>query len=154
MFDNFFTFEETPLLEYKNADSKKVFIGCFIKNKYDEDRIKIKNSLNPIRLKHLDKHMYGCVFDLKKNHQEMLETFEKFKGIDLFFYSKTLKKYNLTCEENFSYLNYGLYPVDSKCISEYMPNFTYKEFFDDILEIPRYQKIKSVNMVFLNPSIN
>jgi hypothetical protein len=154
MDDSFFSFEKDPILKYKKLDSDKVFIGCFIKSKYDEDRILIKQNLNPERIIHNEKCLYGCLFDLKKNHTEAFNILEKFKGIDLFFYEKTLRKSNLSCEENFSYLNYGSYPVDSKYISEYIPNFNYENFFENNLEVPLYQKIKSVNMLFLSSKID
>jgi hypothetical protein len=71
--------------------------------------------------------------------------------LDLISYGSILKKNNLSCEENFAYLNDGLYPLDRKHIQDYISNFKYNNFFVDEEEAPIYQRIKAINMFVLIP---
>jgi hypothetical protein len=148
---DFFSFEKKPIYEYETLLNKSVFIGCDIKTKYDEDRIVIKDDFNPKRIKHLDKNLYGVFLEPTKEHLKLLNFLEIYKNIDLFFYNKTLNEFDLTCEDNFLYLNYGLYPIDSKHILKYYPKFCYDNFFINVEHLPNYQRIKSINMMLLFP---
>lgn len=149
---DFYSFEKNPILEYSPLEKRGVFIGCDIKSKYDENRIHIKESFNPIRINHLDRNFYGPLLPLKDEHSSLLNIFEKYKIIDLFFYNKTLNEFDLTCGDNFLYLDYGLYPIDSKHILKYFPKFSYNDFFAEDGNLPSYQRIKSINMMFLFPN--
>ena len=152
MNQDFFSFEKNPILEYLPLEKRGLFIGCDIKNKYDEDRIRINESFNPIRIGHLDKMFYGVLLPLLDEHSALLNVFEKYKNIDLFFYNKTLNQFELSCEDNFLYLDYGIYPIDSKYIVKYFPNFSYNDFFIELNDLPNYQRIKSINMMFFFPN--
>jgi len=152
MNQDFFSFEKNPILEYSPLEKRGLFIGCEIKNKYDENRICIKESFNPTRIKHLDKMFYGVLLPLLDEHSALLNVFEKYKNIDLFFYNKTLNEYKLSCEDNFLYLDYGMYPIHSKHIVKYLPKFSYNNFFIELDDLPNYQRIKSINMMFMFPN--
>lgn len=143
--------EEPPKLEYEGIKKPTVFIGCNIKTEYDENRIKIKNILNPKRIFHCERNLYGICLDPCNKHSLFVKYLSHFKSIDLLGYSKILNEYSLSSEENFGYLEHGLYPVDGKYISEYIPNFKYDYLFEDNVEMPMHQRIKSVNMFFLLP---
>jgi hypothetical protein len=144
--------ENPPKLEYKPIKKPIVFIGCNIKTEYDENRIKIKDALNPKRILHCERNLYGLCLEPDNKHASFVRYLSHFKSIDLFGYSKILNEYSLSSEENFGYLEHGLYPVDSKYINEYIPNFTYNHLFNDDVEMPMHQRIKSVNMFFLLPN--
>ena len=151
MIKEFSYLENPPILEYVCIKIPKVFIGCNIKSEYDEKRIKIKENLNPQRILHCGRTLYGILFEPDKKHSNFVKYLSHFKSIDLLGYSKILNEYSLSSEENFGYLEHGLYPVDSKYIENYIPNFTYDYLFENNLEMPMYQRIKSVNMFFLLP---
>jgi hypothetical protein len=146
-----YSLENPPLLEYNSIKIPKVFIGCNIKSEYDENRIKIKKSLNPQRISHCERNLYGLLFEPDKKHSDFVKYLGHFKSIDLFGYSKILNEYSLSAEENFGYLEHSLYPIDNKYIEDYIPNFKYDYLFEDDVEMPMYQRIKSVNMFFLLP---
>lgn len=154
MIKEFGYLDEPPILEYKGIHKDYVFVGCMIKSLYDEGRIEIKNNLNPKRIYHCDRNLYGILLEPDKKDQTFLNYLKHFKTIDLYSYNKILNEYSMTCDENFGYLEKGLYPIDSKHIEKYIPNFKYDYLFDDNTEIPNYQRIKSVNMLFLSPLQN
>lgn len=151
MIKEFNSLEEPPKQNYIPINEPKVFIGCNIKSEYDEQRIKIKENLNPQRILHCDRNLYGVLFEPDMKHSYFVKYLGHFKSIDLFGYSKILNEYSLSSEENFGYLEHGLYPVDSKYIENYIPNFKYDYLFEEDSEMPMYQRIKAVNMFFLLP---
>ena len=81
----------------------------------------------------------------------MLKNIIDIGDIDLFTYNKILLENNLTCNENFAYLEKNLYPIDPPYIYDYIPFLKNDSFFDDESDRPLYQRIKSVNMFFLTP---
>ena len=143
--------EDLPKKDYTKIKSNSIFIGCNVKSLYDENRIKIKEEHNPRRINHHNKKFYGVVLEPNKKHLFLLKYLTNFKSFDLFSFNKILKENNLSCDENYAYLDKNLYPVDVKYIYNYIPEFKYDKFFDDDLEIPMYQRIKSVNMFLLTP---
>lgn len=151
MNEEFNFYEDSPKKIYSKIETNKVFIGCCIKSEYDENRIKIKENHNPKRVFHCGKNFYGVLFEPNKAHLFLLKYLINYKSFDLYSFSKVLKENNLSCEENYAYLEKNLYPVDTKHIYAYIPDFKYESFFDDNLEIPMYQRIKSINMFFLTP---
>lgn len=151
MNEEFLSYEEEPKKEYSKIDNIKVFIGCNMKSLYDENRIKIKEGFDPVRVNHCGKNLFGSLLEPNKKHLFLLKFLINVGHLDLFSYNKILSENDLSCDENFAYLENKLYPVDSKYICEYIPDFKYSEFFEDDLDVPVYQNIKSVNMFFLTP---
>ena len=147
-----YNFYENPPKEiYSKIKTSKIFIGCNIKSLYDENRIKIKEEHNPQRINHCGKSFYGVLLEPTKEHLFLLKYFINFKSFDLYSFNKILKENNLSCDENYAYLEKNLYPVDVKYTYSYISDFKYETFFDENLEIPMYQRIKSINMFFLTP---
>lgn len=151
MIKEFSYLEKPPILEYKNVNTPFVFIGCNIKSLYDEERIEIKESFKPKRLYHCDHYLYGSIFNPNQKDSMFIKYLNHFQGIGLYGYNKILNEFTMTCEENFGFLQDGLYPVDSKYIRNYIPNFSYETFFNEDTQMPLHQRIKSVNMFFLLP---
>ncbi len=149
MQDKFLLLNEEPKEKYKDIENSKVFVGCIIKTEYDEKRIKIKENLNPNRIKYKNKKLYGCLFEPNDKFKNIFKGFSEYKNLDLYVYDKILKENNFSCEENFAYFKDGLYPIDTIHISEYMKNFNYGMFFEENEEIPLYQRIKAVNMFLI-----
>ena len=137
--------------EFTSYDNPPIFVGCIIKNRYDEERVEIFESLNPERIVFSDTFLYGVLFEPCGKYVNLIESIKNYKQIDLYTYNKELLKNNLSCEDNFGYFDRGLYPIDPKHISDIIENFKYDSFFDDNLEMPMYQRIKSVNLFVLIP---
>lgn len=150
MIDQYSVFECPPKEKYIKINESKIFIGCIIKSEYDEKRIKIKEEFNPSRVSYENKCFYGCLFTPSGCFLKTIENIQKLNSLDLISYSKTLKDNNLSCDENFAYFSEKLYPVDSSHICNYMKDFNYNMFFEDIPEIPMHQRIKSVNIFIFN----
>lgn len=151
MIQEFSSYQKQPILHYNKLDSDKIFIGCCIKSQYDEERININEQLDPQRIDHCERFLYGLLFEPERTYLEFCKDLEKIKSIDLYSYNKILLKNNLSCEENFGYLEDGLYPLDQKHIQDLIPNFKYDSLFVDDLESPIYQRIKCVNLFLLKP---
>ena len=153
MVKEFFSYDTVPILSYKELTCDKIFIGCIIKSRYDEDRIQIKETMEPQRLDYGDYYLYGKLFNPSGKYRNLIESIKKYDKIDLYVYNKELSNNNLSCEENFSYFKNGLYPIDIEHISDFMEDFKYDDFFDDNSEMPIYQRIKGVNLFLLIPSL-
>jgi hypothetical protein len=151
MVKEFASYEKLPILSYEELNKTVVFIGTCIKSQYDEDRISIRELFNPKRIAHCDRFLYGTILEPKKEHLLIAEKVKKIEHIDLYTYNKIISENNLSCDENFIFLEDGLYPVDEKHIGEYIPNLEYDSFFDDDPEMPIHQKIKSLKMFILVP---
>jgi len=151
MVNEFTSYDNPPILSYSKVDSPKIFIGCIIKNKYDEERVDILENVNPERIVFSDTFLYGSLFEPSGKYADLVESIKNYKQIDLYTYNKELLKNNLSCEDNFGYFEKGLYPVDPKHILDIIENFKYDSFFDDDSEMPMYQRIKSINMFVLIP---
>jgi hypothetical protein len=151
MVEEFTSYENLPTLSYKRVENPLVFIGTCIKSQYDEHRILIKDSLNAKRISHCDRFFYGVTLELMSEHLLMIEKLKNVQYIDLYTYNKIISENDLSCNDNFIYLEDGVYPVDEKHICKYIKNFEYDLFFDDDPEMPIHQKIKSVNMFILVP---
>lgn len=151
MIADFTSYDNLPILFYGELDKPVVFIGTCIKSQYDEDRISIRELFNPKRITHCDRFLYGTILEPKKEHLLMAEKAKKVEYIDLYTYNKIISENNLSCDENFIFLEDGLYPLDEKHIDQYIPNFQYASFFDEDPEMPIHQKIKSVKMFILVP---
>jgi len=151
MVEEFTSYENLPILSYEKVQNPVVFIGACIKSQYDENRISIKDSFEPKRISHCDRFLYGTILEPKTEHLLMVEKAKKIEYIDLYTYNKIISENNLSCDDNFIFLEDGLYPVDEKHIDQYIPNFEYASFFDDEPEMPIHQKIKSVKMFILVP---
>lgn len=151
MSEEFLSYEEAPSQNYNKIDNIKVFVGCNIKSLYDEKRIVIKQELNPVRIDHCGRNLFGVIFEPIKKHLFLLKFLLDVDSLDLYSYNKFLSENGLSCDENFAYFGKKIYPIDSKHILDYMPNFKYNDFFVDDPNVPVYENIKSVNMFFLTP---
>ena len=151
MIKEFLYLDELPSLEYRTINHPFVFIGCNIKSLYDEKRIESDENYKPQRIYHCEHYLYGSIFEPLKNDSDFIKYLNHFQNIDLYGYGKILNEYSMTCEENFGFLENGLYPVDPKYIRKYISDFNSKDFFVDDVQMPMYQRIKSVNMFYLLP---
>lgn len=151
MVEEFTSYKNLPTLSYEKVENPVVFIGTCIKSQYDEHRISIKDSFNAKRISHCDRFFYGVTFELIPDHSLMVEKLKNVQYIDLYTYNKIISENDLSCNDNFIYLEDGLYPLDEKHISQYIKKFEYGSFFNDDPEMPIHQKIKSVNMFIFVP---
>jgi hypothetical protein len=151
MVENFSSYEKEPLKVYEKIENSSIFIGCIIKNLFDEERIKIKKEFNPKRIFHCNRNLYGSLFSIDAKYKIIIDKIHQYKTIDLFSYNKIISEQNLSCDENFIYFEDKMYPFDTKHIFDFIKNFKYSNFFEENLESPFYQQIKSTNIFILTP---
>jgi hypothetical protein len=148
--DEFTLYKKKPSEQYNTINTPKVFIGCIIRSEYDEKRIKIKDNLYPVRVIHNNYNLYGLLFDPKPEIQNVINVIEKYNDIDLYTYNKILKENNFSCNDNFKFLEKDLYPLDFSNVYNYINDFKYNDFFDENMQYPLHQRIKSINVLILN----
>lgn len=145
-------------------------LGFQIKNLYDQKRIKIKPSYGSQDVIHmlptsklLPLFFKGIKIKLKPEFRPLLDYFNMvnvslYKDVDLQSYKNFLRKYDLSCDECFSFLQKGVYPIDSKHINKLTGehvdlNNLYQDAFD-LETVPAFQAISYFNIFILcNKSI-
>ena len=131
-------------IDHKNLSSGEtsLFYGFQVKNKYDEERLLIDESLNPLRVHHkdTDKHFYGI--QLKGN-----KTYDNLK--QHLFYHMTEKEYrllfsefNIETQNSYELYNFGIFPFDNSSDLCKM-TFESQRFFANEV-IPFYQRISGL----------
>ena len=128
MIEEFTSYEKAPTFSYEKVENPVVFIGTLIKSQYDEHRISIKDSSNAKRISHCNRFFYGATFELMREHRLMVKKLKNVQHIDLYTYNKIILENGLSCNDNFIYLEDGLYPLDEKHICQYIENFEYNLF--------------------------
>lgn len=112
---------------YDVKDLPKVFLGIRIKNRYDEDRMQIKEKYKPKYISHFRLlnelepfYMYGIEITPTKQYKKLLKelnnninflpnmSFNKFVSR----YESILTDHGLSCNTCYRYLSDGLYPID------------------------------------------
>lgn len=151
MVETFYSYDKLPNLVYDQVEEPLFFLGCNILSEYDENRIKIKEELNPKRFYHCQRFLYGISFSPSKEHLNLIEKLKETKNIDYFSYEKIISEFSLGCKENFAYLEDGVYPLDLMHTCDYIQDLKYENFFEDDEEMPIYQKIKGLNFLILIP---
>lgn len=137
-------------------DYPTVMIGFIIKNKYDQERLQIKKIYNPVNYIHFltakniqPMFLRGLKITAKSKYIPLINQLEQLNltlpaEINLKFYNNLLSEYNLTCDDCFSFLQKGIYPIDGKYISDiaketYNLEDLYANSFDDIC--PSFQRL-------------
>ena len=73
--------------------SRKNYIeDCNIKSLYDEKRIVIKQELNPVRIDHCGRNLFGVIFEPIKKHLFLLKFLLDVDSLDLYSYNKFLSE--------------------------------------------------------------
>lgn len=140
-----------------------MFLGFIIRNKYDDLRINVVNSYNPVNLYHLTKDrksvtsLKGLKLTPNSNTSNLIKTLilqEKI-GINLNVYQNLLEQHGLSCKETYSLFDEGFYPIDfvnlkSVCNDSFN---TDKKIFQHILGLDEnvfdFQKFSSLKLFIL-----
>tara|TARA_Y100000310_G_C20592134_1_gene768632 strand:+ start:185 stop:640 length:456 start_codon:yes stop_codon:yes gene_type:complete len=141
-----------------------------IKNKFDESRIKIKPKYKPERISHFTwSHQlepvffYGVEIKPKKTWASLLDRVSTLVNdkpdITPHQYMDILKPYNLSCDECYSYLSDGVYPIDVEHLSSISRKTFTKEMnsgFNNMLqqtEHPWYATLPNFKLFILSRSV-
>ena len=102
-----------------------LFLGFLINNEYDNQRLKLNEEYNPIKMQYAYESegrwllcgLYGLFLPLnklgKEIHKRLLEQ-GKQQGMDLETYKDFISKYNLSCDNCEYVFNKRVFPVDFK----------------------------------------
>ena len=145
--------------EYKNIHSDTIFIGCDIKHRYDEKRIKLNsyNDKEPRRYSYKSTRyinsqpilLFGFCFEPKGEDKHLINELRKLDNIDLITYSNILEKYNYKIGENYLKLVQNIYPLDPVHIERYIQGFDIENVFIFDSEVAYFQQVTSINMYIL-----
>lgn len=116
--------------------------GFILKNKYDQDRLKIRSIYKPKKYIHfLDNSTTPKIFygiPIKLIDSNILSKFNSFEvsitNLVREDYSEFLSSLGLSCSECFGELYKGVYPVDNACISKLTKQFSSIEDLYSTLE--------------------
>lgn len=121
------------------SDKPLLLLGSVIKNRYDEDRLIFNESI-PIKSVIVGKTaIKGIALEpsLDLNLDLLFEQLKMVADSTLTsaFYEKTLKQFNLSSSECYSYLRKSVYPVNGECIdtittSSLLISDYYNQIFD------------------------
>ena len=142
-----------PQKKYKKITSDNVFIGCKIKNLYDEKRVEINSRYNPDYYE-VDNEtlIYGAVYKPTSKHSLLIQNLKNKDTFDVMGYSSLLEKYSLTCDNCFLNLKPPVYPVDMQNVTSYLSEYKYEDFILFKKELPNFQQFISINMFLILPS--
>jgi len=128
--------EYTTLLK---SDKPLLLLGSVIKNRYDEDRLIFNESAliqsivvgkTAIKGIALEPNL-GLNLDLLFEQLKMVAD----STLTPAFYEKTLKQFNLSSSECYSYLRKSVYPVNGECINTITTsNLVISDYYDQIFD--------------------
>jgi len=140
-----------PPLEKKQYPC--LFLGYIIKNKYDEERYSICNSLNPVRFTYPTSSKINFYGIISTKQNKFLSLLKEKQPLNLNDYSNFCSEQNMSCYSCFLYFFPYLYPVDSTHREKFFPNINIESFYINDKNIPIYQRIGSLYMfAFLDPN--
>ena len=133
-----------------------LFYGFKIKNKYDENRLKICSNLNPIRFKHTINsptgekdisYYYGVKLKGNKLFDKLCKSLVPASvNIDNFLtldnYRRFFSEYNIETSQNYLYYSIGIYPFND--INDLHNGILDPHLFYLDESIPWYQRMASV----------
>jgi hypothetical protein len=130
-------------------DSSFLFFGFQVKNKYDEKRLLIDESLNPVRIKHKDtnRYFYGIILEGNFNYKSMLKHLTS--TLDSKEYRLFLSEFNADTQNSYELFDYGIFPFDN-ITSMYDRGIRMDKFFCN-KNVPFYQRISGLTAyIFCN----
>tara|TARA_B100001778_G_C18208871_1_gene459092 strand:- start:106 stop:576 length:471 start_codon:yes stop_codon:yes gene_type:complete len=131
-------------IDHKNlsVDETSLFYGFQIKNRYDEKRLLIHESINPIRVYHqdTDKHFYGIQLEGNKTYDNLKK--HLFYHMSEKEYRLLFSEFNIETQNSYELFNFGIFPFD-KSLDLCKMSFQSQRFFANE-EIPFYQRISGL----------
>lgn len=154
------------LLDITRGDKDYVlFLGFTIKNEYDNRRLNIDESYNPVKIWHFNKDgnglkslpLYGIILKPNNTVKSLFNTLaqqERF-GITLSTYKNILAQFNFSCENTYGWFDTNTFPLDfvnlkTVCDDEFN---TDKKIFQHLLNINEnhfdFQTFASLKLLIL-----
>ena len=119
-----------------------ILYGFNIKNRYDEERHLIDESLSPIRVNFNDKNYYGTLVTGNFTFSKLIGHLIN-QDVDFKTYRRIFSEYDISTQNSYENFEPGLYPVDDV---ETVSNTKYiSDMFYSRKEIPFYQRISGIN---------
>lgn len=130
-------------------DEAFLFYGFQVKNKYDEERLLIDESINPVRIKHSDtnRHFYGILPEVNESYKNLINLFTCTTNLNE--YRILFSEFNADTQNSYELFDFGIYPFDNlKCMSD--THIDTDKFFNK-KNIPFYQRISGLKAyIFCN----
>lgn len=131
-----------------DQDYPFVLLGFQLKNLYDQKRLIIKSSYNPVDVIHfvpgesvMPKFFRGIKINLNSSYNYFLKKIEalnlqKNNSIDKNYYCELLKEYKLSCNNCYAFLRKGIYPIDSEHLTNISTTkLTQEDLYTNLLDI-------------------
>jgi len=151
---------------FQSIELPKIILGFVIRNKYDEQRLRIKSIMRPKRIAHefgdhdqlsiMAFHAIELQGTSRVNH--LCEAIHRASPITTDSYRNILKYNRLSCDTCSQMLRDGVYPIDIKCLpllsnnrfkTDYVWLRTLLETNDDL---PWFSSWSNLNIFMLCPS--
>jgi hypothetical protein len=130
-------------------DEAFLFYGFQVKNKYDEERLLIDESINPVRIRHSDtnRHFYGVLLEGNYNYKHLINLFTSTTGFEE--YRVLFSEFNADTQDSYELFDFGIYPFDNlRSMSDTYID-TDKFFCNE--NVPFYQRISGLTAyIFCN----
>jgi len=123
-------------------DDAFLFYGFQIKNKYDEQRLLIDESLTPVRIKHTDtnRHFYGIFLEGNYNYKHLIKLLSCTS--DFKEYRTLLSEFNADTQNSYELYDMGIYPFDN--VSSMSDQYINTDLFFTNKNVPFYQRISGL----------
>jgi hypothetical protein len=141
-------------------------LGFVIKNKYDQERLRLKSILQPKNIIHhyyddgelKPIYIHGIELAKKESVSHLCTVISNAQPISLHGYRNILKYNHLTCKDGSGYLQDGVYPIDIKCLPKLSTNrfkshYLYlRSLLDTNDRLPWFSSWSDFNIFMLCPS--
>ena len=152
---------------YKVFDFPKIILGFNIKNKYDEDRLRIRSMFSPKRIMHFygedgelhPIYFHGIELEPRGKVNHLCSVIRNASPVSVESYQNILEYNRLKCDSCFSYLRDGVYPIDITCLQRLSRNryksgyLSLRPLLEDNEDLPWFSSWSSFNIFMLCPSI-
>jgi len=117
MIDIELTVKPVEIDDYKALDRNCfpiLFLGFIIKNEYDNKRIILNKTFNPVKILHKQKAFKGIILTANSNVASLINTIRKQEKIHITLplYENILTQYGFTCRETYGSFSENIYPID------------------------------------------
>jgi hypothetical protein len=149
----------------KKEEYPYCLIGFYLKNSYDQERIRVKakyKACDVIHVQPTSQISASCFRGVKLKHKQRFNSLIAALGeyntslntkVPVDAYKKLLGDYGLTCDECYLYLKKGIYPIDGKCLQDFSDyKYSLEELYADafnITNIPYFQSFSSFTIFIL-----
>ena len=143
-----------------------LFYGFELKTRYDEERCKIDDSLNPVKFTHLVKssngmkfkYFYGVLLKGNKTYNELSKKLAYASHKDQYTlsfenYKHMMSEYEIKTDNSYGKYSIGLYPFDNMSDMCDEPYDDYSKFFANH-KIPVFQRVGGITPYIICDTAN